>query len=153
MCCFDVSSPHAWRKGRASWTKKCCDNPTGLPVITPHQNITTQGLSEVGFWQKRLLFILFQLDKGLTYLAPYFLDMIICEGLPYAMMEILKGCRPYTTTTTTNIPPSTANIYRKSKRQSSLSVSSQNKILVCLCSLFLSVLVSFQLCWNNISIY
>ena len=88
-----------------------------------------------------------------TYLASYFLDMIICEGLPYAMMEMLKGCRPYTTTTTTNIPPSTANIYRKSKRQSSLSVSSQNKILVCLCSLFLSVLVSFQLCWNNISIY
>jgi hypothetical protein len=52
MCCFDVSFPHEWRKGRASWTKKCCDNPTGLPVIPPHQNITAQGLREVGFLAK-----------------------------------------------------------------------------------------------------
>ena len=52
MCCFDVSFPNEWRKENASWTKKCCDNPTGLPVITPHQNITTQGLKEVGFLAK-----------------------------------------------------------------------------------------------------
>ena len=95
------------------------------------------------FWQNSLIFILFQLDKGLTYLAPYFLDMIICEGLSYSLMERLKGCRPYTTTTTTNRPTATENIFRKSKRQSSSSVSSQSKTHVHLCSLFLSCLVSF----------
>ena len=40
------------KEENASWTKKCCDNPTGLPVIPPYQNITTQGLREVGFLAK-----------------------------------------------------------------------------------------------------
>ena len=111
-----------------------------------------RGSERLVFWQKPLPLILFQLDKGLTYLAPYFVDMIICEGLPYPVMEMLEGCRPYITTTTTNRPPATQNIFRKSKRQSSSSVSSQSKTLVRLSSLLLSCLVSIQLSCNNISI-
>ena len=46
-------------------------------------------------------YVSFQLDRGIFHLAPYFLDFIVCEGLPYQMMLKLSSCLPYTTTTTT----------------------------------------------------
>ena len=42
---------------------------------------------------------LFQLDKGIAYLAVHLLDMIVCEGLSYEMMLKLSSCQPYRTTT------------------------------------------------------
>ena len=45
--------------------------------------------------------IYFQLDKGISSLAPMFLDAVICEGIDYSMMTQLESCQLYTTTTTT----------------------------------------------------
>ena len=41
------------------------------------------------------------MDKGISYLAPYFLDFVVCEGLPYQTMEQLASCMAYTSTTST----------------------------------------------------
>ena len=48
-----------------------------------------------------LLHLYFQLDAGISHIAPYFLDFVVCEGLSYQMMLKLSSCLPYTTTTTT----------------------------------------------------
>ena len=42
-----------------------------------------------------------QLNRGISHLAPYFLDFVVCEGLPYSLLLELSSCRAYTTTTTT----------------------------------------------------
>ena len=42
--------------------------------------------------------LVFQLDKGISYLAPMFLDYVICSGLSPDLMEQLESCLPHTTT-------------------------------------------------------
>ena len=44
------------------------------------------------------MIIIFQLDKGISYLAPMFLDYVICSGLSYDLMLSLESCLPHTTT-------------------------------------------------------
>jgi len=87
MCCFDLSAAKQWRFGQSGWKKKCCNNPSGSPVIRPGEDFSDAQLKK--------------LDKGISYLAPYFLDFVVCEGLSYQMMLRLSSCKPYTTTTTT----------------------------------------------------
>ena len=48
--------------------------------------------------------LLFQLDKGISYLAPMFLDYVICSGLTYDLMSRLESCLPHTTTRPTINP-------------------------------------------------
>jgi len=86
MCCFDTAAADLWKHGHDGWKKKCCNNPTGSPVIRP-----TQDLDE---WEIK------KLDKGISYLAPFFMDFLVCEGLSYEMMLKLSSCKPYRTTTT-----------------------------------------------------
>ena len=35
MCCFDLSAADQWKSGQAGWKKRCCNNPSGSPVIRP----------------------------------------------------------------------------------------------------------------------
>merc|ERR1711963_752847 len=67
--------------------EKCCNNPSGHPVLRPTRNLSQQQLKK--------------LDKGIGALAPLFMDSVICEGLDYSMMTQLESCQLYTTTTTT----------------------------------------------------
>jgi len=87
MCCFDTATADQWKSGQDAWKKKCCDNPSGSPVIRPPEDMEE--------WEIK------KLDRGISYLAPYFLDFIVCEGLSYQMMLKLSSCKPYTTTTST----------------------------------------------------
>ena len=43
------------------------------------------------------MIMIFQLDKGISYLAPMFLDYVICSGLSYDLMLSLESCLPHTT--------------------------------------------------------
>jgi len=87
MCCYDLSAAEQWSMGELRWIKKCCNNPSGHPVLRPTRNLSQQQLKK--------------LDKGIGALAPLFMDSVICEGLDYSMMTQLESCQLYTTTTTT----------------------------------------------------
>ena len=39
MCCYDLSGPDQWKSGPDEVKKKCCNNPTGSPVIRPQYNM------------------------------------------------------------------------------------------------------------------
>jgi len=49
MCCYDFSSPQGWQAGKngQEWQKKCCDNPSGNPIIRPPENTSPNLLSQV----------------------------------------------------------------------------------------------------------
>lgn len=88
MCCYDFSSPQRWQAGRngQAWTKKCCNNPSGNPVIRPPSSISKSQLK--------------QLDKRIRELSLLYMDMVVCESLQYSMMLNLTSCQEFTTTTT-----------------------------------------------------
>jgi len=85
MCCFDLSSPSNWTNDPNPWRKKCCNNPSGSPIIEPPANLTEPQMEK--------------LDKGISYLAPYMLDFVVCEGIPYSTMLQVPSCESYITTT------------------------------------------------------
>jgi len=85
MCCFDLSSPSSWTNDPNPWRKKCCNNPSGSPIIEPPANLTEPQMEK--------------LDKGISYLAPYMLDFVVCEGIPYSTMLQVPSCESYITTT------------------------------------------------------
>lgn len=87
MCCYDLSAAEQWSHGHMRWIKKCCNNPSGHPVMRPSKHLSHHQMKK--------------LDKGIAQLAPMFLDTVICEGLEYSMMTELESCQLYTTTTTT----------------------------------------------------
>lgn len=93
MCCYDFSSPQGWQAGKnvRNWEKRCCDNPTGNPIIRPPDSIPPKQLK--------------QLDVRIRELSPVFLDMVVCEALTYQMMLQLESCTEYRTTTTTTPSP------------------------------------------------
>ena len=67
--CEQYLRPLEWRWGKQALVKKCCNNPANVPVAAPRHNLTQQQLRD--------------LDKGLVYLRVYFLDLLVCDGLPY----------------------------------------------------------------------
>merc|ERR1719471_2564828 len=87
MCCYDLHAAKHWGRGEIKWSKKCCNNPTGHPVVRPTRQLSQDHLRK--------------LDKGISSLAPMFLDAVICEGIDYDLMTQLESCQLYTTTTTT----------------------------------------------------
>lgn len=87
MCCYDLSLPGRWKAGPEGMRRRCCNNPSGSPVIRPSNDIGQKQLDK--------------LDKGISDLAVHLLDMIVCEGLSYEMMLKLSSCKPYRRTTTT----------------------------------------------------
>jgi len=95
MCCYDFSSPQRWQapgeNGR-DWEKRCCDNPTGNPIIRPPDSTPPK--------------LLKQLDTRIRELSLVYLDMVVCEALTYQMMLQLESCTEYRTTTTTPNPRS-----------------------------------------------
>jgi len=94
MCCYDFSSPQAWRqagKDVQEWEKKCCDNPTGSPIIRPPDSASRN--------------LLKQLDSRIRELSPTYMDMVVCEALTYQMMLQLDSCTEYRTTTTSTLSP------------------------------------------------
>ena len=100
MCCFDLSSPSNWTNDQKSWRKTCCSNPSGSPIIEPPTNLTERQLDQVILcWPSNTLLDMFQLDKGISILAPIFLDVLVCEGIAYPTMVKLPSCQFYTTTT------------------------------------------------------
>jgi len=118
MCCFDLEAADQWKHGQDKWRKKCCNNPSGSPVIRP------KGKMEP--WQIE------KLDRGITYLAPYFLDFVVCEALPYETMLKLTSCSPYTTTTTTT--DRTSQLHQTSSAFSNMP----NIVIVSLLAAFLT---------------
>ena len=47
MCCYDLSHPDRWKGGPEGMRRKCCNNPTGSPVIRPSNNIGQRQLDKV----------------------------------------------------------------------------------------------------------
>lgn len=90
MCCYDLAGAKWWSEGKMRFEKKCCNNPSGHPVLRPTRHLDRHQMN--------------MLDKGIAALAPMFLDTVICEGLDYAMMSALSSCQLYTTTSTTPDP-------------------------------------------------
>lgn len=90
MCCYDLAGAKWWSEGKMRFEKKCCNNPSGHPVLRPTRHLDRHQMN--------------MLDKGIAALAPMFLDTVICEGLDYAMMSALSSCQLYTTTSTTQDP-------------------------------------------------
>merc|ERR1719250_188593 len=97
MCCFDLSTPSNWTNDQKGWRKNCCTNPSGSPIIEPPANLTELQLD--------------QLDKGISSLAPMFLDSVVCEGIAYPIMVNLSSCQAYTTTTEMAINLSSCQAY------------------------------------------
>jgi len=93
MCCYDFSSPQGWQAGKngQEWQKKCCDNPSGNPIIRPPENTSPNLLS--------------QLNSRIRELSLVYMDMVVCEALTYQMMLQLESCTEYRTTTTTTLSP------------------------------------------------
>ena len=50
MCCFDLSAADQWKSGQAGWKKKCCNNPSGSPVIRPHEEMEEWEIKKVDIW-------------------------------------------------------------------------------------------------------
>ena len=40
MCCYDVAAAESWKHGQDHWLKKCCNNPTGSPVLRPSRPLS-----------------------------------------------------------------------------------------------------------------
>ena len=78
QCCVDVSEVERWRK-------TCCSSPEAL--LLPH-NINNLTETERG-----------QLDTTIASLSPVFLDVVVCEGLQYSLLERLSSCQMFLTTT------------------------------------------------------
>lgn len=95
MCCYDLSGLGAASLDPDSWSRRCCDNPSGHPVLRPEQELSPQQMKK--------------LDRDISVLAPMFLDTLICEGLPYPLMARLPSCQLYTTTSTTADPRTLAS--------------------------------------------
>lgn len=47
MCCFDTAAADLWKHGHDGWKKKCCNNPTGSPVIRPTQDLDEWEIKKV----------------------------------------------------------------------------------------------------------
>lgn len=47
MCCYDLSAAEQWSMGELRWIKKCCNNPSGHPVLRPTRNLSQQQLKKV----------------------------------------------------------------------------------------------------------
>ena len=77
-----------------------------ITVITVITVITNNNTSQIPLSHTRcetlLTDRLFQLDKGISYLAPMFLDYVICSGLSAELAAGLESCLPHTTTSTTD---------------------------------------------------
>ena len=66
--------------------KKCCNNPANVPVAAPSHNLTQQQLRDLD--KGDTLAVVGARDThlyptGLIYLRVYFLDLLVCDGLPY----------------------------------------------------------------------
>ena len=48
MCCFDTAAADQWKHGHEGWKKKCCNNPTGSPVIRPTGDLDDREIKKVG---------------------------------------------------------------------------------------------------------
>merc|ERR1711974_273938 len=77
--------------GGQEWEKRCCDNPTGNPIIRPPDSTPPR--------------LLKQLDSRIRELSLVYMDMVVCEALTYQMMLQLESCAEYRTTTTTTLSP------------------------------------------------
>ena len=78
QCCVDVSS-------LSQWSKTCCSSTQ--PLILPN-NINNLNQTQLN-----------QLDSTISSMSPVFLDLVVCEGLQYSMMERLSSCSVFLTTT------------------------------------------------------
>ena len=78
QCCLDVSQVERWRK-------TCCSSPHSL-VLPDNINNLTQTEQH-------------QLDTTIASMSPVFLDVVVCEGLQYSLMERLSSCGVFLTTT------------------------------------------------------
>ena len=47
MCCYDLSGPDQWKSGPDEMKKKCCNNPSGSPVIRPQYIMGQRQLEKV----------------------------------------------------------------------------------------------------------
>ena len=47
MCCYDVAAAEDWKHGQDHWLKKCCDNPTGNPVLRPSKPLSVSQRKKV----------------------------------------------------------------------------------------------------------
>ena len=70
MCCFDLSAADQWKSGQAGWKKKCCNNPSGSPVIRPSKEMEEWEIKKVDNWA--VLSILLWLKKGSAYKENHF---------------------------------------------------------------------------------
>ena len=78
LCCVDVSQVDRWRKS-------CCSSQK--PLLLPY-NISNLTQAEIN-----------QLDTTIASMSPVFLDVVVCEGLQYSLMERLSSCAMFVTTT------------------------------------------------------
>ena len=78
LCCVDVTQVDHWRKS-------CCSSPHSL-VLPDNINNLTQTEQH-------------QLDTTIASMSPVFLDVVVCEGLQYSLMEKLRSCAMLVTTT------------------------------------------------------
>ena len=58
MCCYDVSGAEHWRQGQAHWLRKCCNNPTGNPVLSPPTHLSDVERKKVSK-KSTVVFVLF----------------------------------------------------------------------------------------------
>ena len=82
-----ISRPLEWRWGKQALAKKCCNNPANVPVAAPRHNLTQQQLRDLDKGDT-LAAVAWTPDTdlhptGLVYLRVYFLDLLVCDGLPY----------------------------------------------------------------------
>ena len=58
MCCFDPGEAgDHWRHGQAGWKKKCCNNPTGHPVIQPERQLHKHQIEKVKNLKSKIIYI------------------------------------------------------------------------------------------------
>ena len=51
MCCFDLEAADQWKHGQDKWRKKCCNNPSGSPVIRPKGKMEPWQIEKVNKYQ------------------------------------------------------------------------------------------------------
>ena len=47
MCCYDTSAADQWKSGQDGIKKKCCNNPSGSPVIRPRSDMGQRQMEKV----------------------------------------------------------------------------------------------------------
>ena len=47
MCCYDLSGLGSASLDPDSWSRRCCDNPSGHPVLRPEQELSPQQMKKV----------------------------------------------------------------------------------------------------------